>query len=428
MEIANNDVLLLPERPTNLACDVLVIGGGPSGASAAFWLASNGYDTLLVEKKTFPREKTCGDGLTPRSLRQLFDMGMTEPLSFAHKYFGLRTRAFGKELTMDWPKVPGLPEHGYVITRYDLDELVLANTEKTGAKVWQACEAIAAEPKEDHVKILVKDKQRDTVSEITARYLIIAEGANARIGRSLQVKRNRQLPFGLAIRGYYSSPRSHDPYIESQLDIRDENNLLLPGYGWIFPLGDGRVNVGIGLVSTMAKWKEVNTTNLLNTFTRQAPSSWGLSPESRIGEPTGGKLPMGMSSSHLVGQRYLVVGDAGGLINPFNGEGIAYGYESGRLAAAAISEAFAGDNPALLYGYNDMLDMHYGSYYKVARLFLRLMGNPEVLRILISTGMYSKTVMTILLKIMSNLMSEDDIGIAETILKVAAKLSKNIPE
>ncbi len=137
---------------------------------------------------------------------------------------------------------------------------------------------------------------------------------------------------------------------------------------------------------------------------------------------------MGMSSSHLVGQRYLVVGDAGGLINPFNGEGIAYGYESGRLAAAAISEAFAGDNPALLYGYNDMLDMHYGSYYKVARLFLRLMGNPEVLRILISTGMYSKTVMTILLKIMSNLMSEDDIGIAETILKVAAKLSKNIPE
>jgi len=427
VEINKDGAFLLPERPTKTICDVLVIGGGPSGASTAFWLASNGYDVLLVERKTFPREKTCGDGLTPRSVRQLIDMGVEESLSLAHKYFGLRTRAFGKELTLEWPKVSGLPEYGYVITRYDLDELVLNNAEKAGAAVWQGCEATAVNFTDDSVYIRVKDKSRDTVSEVEAKYLVIAEGANSRIGRSLQVKRDRQLPFGLAIRGYYSSPRSRDPYIESQLDIRDEKGTLLPGYGWIFPLGDGRVNVGIGLVSTMAGWKEVNTTSLLNTFVKQTPSSWGLSEESRLSEPTGGKLPMGMSSTHLRGKRYLVVGDAGGMINPFNGEGIAYGYESGRLAAATLSEAISCNDADLLDNYLDMLDMHYGSYYKVARLFLRLMGNQDVLKILTSTGMHSKTVMTILLKIMSNLMSEDDIGLAEVILKSASKLARGIP-
>ncbi len=417
----------LRNLPDESTCNVVIIGGGPAGSSAAFWLASNGYSVILAEKKLFPREKTCGDGLTPRAVRQLTDMGLETSLASFHKYFGLRTRAFGKELTLDWPKIPGLPEYGYVITRYDLDALVLENAKAAGARIWQGCEATEVSTTEDGVSIQIKDKQRDTYISVKADYLLIADGSNSRIGRSMDVKRDRKLPFALAIRGYYTSSRSHDPYIESQLDIYSHDGTLLPGYGWIFPLGDGRVNVGIGLVSTMAKWKEVNTTHLLDTFVEQTPASWGLGEKNRLSEPTGGKLPMGMSNAPLSGHRYLVAGDAAGLINPFNGEGISYAYESGRLAASVLSKAVRYDNPSELTEYQSLLDLHYGRYYKVARLFLQLMGKPNLLRVLISTGMNSKTVMSILLKIMANLMTDEDIGIAETIVKTAQKLTEAIP-
>ncbi len=418
--------MLPPELPDKQDCDVLIVGGGPAGSSAAFWLASNGYKVVLAEKKVFPREKTCGDGLTPRAIRQLEDMGIKDSLSSFHKYFGLRTRAFGKELTLDWPKVPGLPEYGYVVTRYDLDALVLENAKAAGAEIRQGCEAIGVKTDNDGVRADLRDKLSETSFTLRAKYLLIADGANSRLGRSLGVTRDRKLPFALAIRGYYTSVRSHDPYIESQLDIYSPDGTLLPGYGWIFPLGDGRVNVGIGLVSTMAKWKEVNTTHLLETFVSQTPDSWGLCEKNRLSEPTGGKLPMGMSNAPLTGHRYLVAGDAAGLINPFNGEGISYAYESGRLAASVLSKAVRYEKPEALAEYRELLDIHYGSYYKVARLFLQLMGKPNLLRVLVSTGMNSKTVMSVLLKIMANLMTDDDIGIAETIVKTAEKLTESV--
>ena len=231
----------------------------------------------------------------------------------------------------------------------------------------------------------------------------------------------------MALRGYYRSPRHDDPLIESHLDIRDADGNVVPGYGWIFPLGDGRVNVGVGLLSTDNRWKGVNTTKLMETFVEWAPKSWELSPETACGPPTGGKLPMGMAVGPHTGPNVVVIGDAGGSINPFNGEGIAYGYETGRLAAAFVGEALDGGGPAALARYDRHLADAYGPYYRVAQAFVQLISNPQTMRLCVSTGMHSQVFMATLLRIMANLMRPDTLGPAELGFKAMAALADRLP-
>ena len=421
-----------PPRPGTYACDVLIVGGGPSGSATAYWLAQTGLDVLCVEKKHFPREKTCGDGLTPRSVRQLYEMGLQDQLGEHHRYEGLRAVAFGRELTMPWPSHPDYPSHGFVVTRHDLDEIVSNHAAKAGAVVWQGAEAIAplgaaAGTGGRCEGAIIVDNDFGTRCEVRAKVTIVADGANSRFGRALGANRNRSIPLGMAIRGYFASPRHTDNYIESHLDIRDKDGKVVPGYGWIFPLGDGRVNVGIGLLSTFDRWKQVNTTKLMNSFVEFAPASWCLNESTALSTPTGGRLPMGLSVGPHVGPDYLLVGDAGGSINPFNGEGIAYGYETGRIAARIAAESIVGGDLGHLAAFDRELELTYGLYYKVASKFMTLMGHPELMRRLVATGMHSQSVMEWLLRIMSNLLREDEHGPAELAYKALATLANLVP-
>ena len=409
--------------------DVLVVGGGPSGAACAYWLAEAGHDVLVVEKKRYPREKTCGDGLTPRSVKQLHDMGLAEALARYHRFIGLRSHAFGRTLDLAWPTHPDLPGFGYVITRKDLDQLVAERADKAGATVWQSAEAIEPVVVDGLVRGAVVVRKDDrTTTEVRARYLVVADGANSRFGRSLGTSRNRNYPLGMAIRGYYRSPRHDEPWIESWLDIRDKGGSVLPGYGWIFPVGDGRVNVGIGLLSTFNQWKAVNTTQLMESFVEYAPSSWDLRPETCCGPPTGGRLPMGLSVGPHAGPTYLVVGDAGGAINPFNGEGIGYAYESGRMAAGAVHKALVNNDGMALQDYRTELIETYGLYFRVARAFVRLIGRPELMQVLVSTGMRNRTLMEWILRIMANLLRPEEVGVAEAAYRAVAGLARLLPE
>jgi geranylgeranyl reductase family protein len=405
---------------------VVVIGGGPSGSSCGYWLADAGWDVVVVEKKHFPRVKTCGDGLTPRAVRQLADMGLEEALAGSHKYSGLRAYGFGQSLEMQWPEHPNFPSYGYTITRHDLDGLVADRAVKSGATLLAGTEVVApiideaAGPSAASgptlpqlLGVRVKDKETGATSDVHARYVVVADGANSRVGRMLGTNRRRDLPLGMALRGYYLSDRHDDPFIESHLDIRDAEGNVVPGYGWIFPMGDGRVNVGVGLLSTDRRWKGVNTSHLMETFVEFAPESWGLTPESCLGPPTGGKLPMGLSIGPRSGANVLLAGDAAGTVNPFNGEGIAYGYETGRFAAAALGHALSGEGHTALSQYDRQLQAAYGPYYKVARAFVRMISNPETMKLCVGVGMRSELLMTQLLRIMANLMRPDAAGPAE---------------
>jgi flavin-dependent dehydrogenase len=258
--------------------------------------------------------------------------------------------------------------------------------------------------------------------------VVVADGANSRFGRALGVARNRAWPQGMAIRGYYESPLHDDPWIESALDVRDRNGNVLPGYGWVFPVGDGTINLGVGLLSTFRDYKQVNTSHLLEEYAATAPAYWGIDPARPIGAPTGGRLPMGGSVSPKVGPTWLLVGDAAGTINPFNGEGIDYAYETGRLAAELIAEALVGGDGLVLQRYPQILEERYGLYFKVARLFARVIGNPALLRELTRVGMQSRTLMEWVLRIMANLLRPDEVGPAEAVYRSVAALVRAVPE
>ena len=408
--------------------DVVVVGAGPSGAACAHWLAEAGHDVVMLEKKRFPREKTCGDGLTQRAVKQLDDMGLGAQLADHHRFVGLRSIAFGRTLELEWPDTPGFPRHGYVVTRHDLDDMVAQRAVKAGATLRDGREAVAPIVERGLVRgATVKDGSSGRTTEVRGRFVVVADGANSRFGRSLGTQRDRSYPQGMAIRGYFRSPRHDEPWIESHLDIHDRAGNVLPGYGWIFPVGDGRVNVGIGLLSTFNQWKEVNTSKLMDDFVAWAPESWDIRPQTSCGPPTGGRLPMGLSVGPHAGPTWLVVGDAGGAINPFNGEGIAYAYETGRLAADVLHAALASGDGLALRSYDVRLQETYGLYFKVARAFVRIIGRPELMRALVGTGMHSRTRMERVLRIMANLLRPDELGPAEAAYRAVAAIARLAP-
>ena len=422
---------------TSTTFDVVIVGAGPSGSACAYWLADAGWSVCLVEKKDFPREKTCGDGLTPRSVYQLQEMGLErEVAANGHRYNGLRAFGFGASLEMNWPDHPVFPNYGYTITRFNLDGLVAQHAESKGATLLNGVEVVGLlEPtpaREGHLKgasgVLVKEKATGTSAEIRARYVVVGDGQNSRIGRELGTSRKREWPMGMALRGYYTSDRHADPWIDSHLDIRDPKGDVVPGYGWIFPLGDGRVNVGVGLLSTGGAWKGVNTTKLQEYFVAQTADAWGLNDETCCGPATGGRLPMGLAIGPRTGANTMTIGDATGTVNPFNGEGIAYGYESGRLAAGVLGEALLANDANALALYDERLEEAYGDYYKVARAFVRVISEPKILSACVGLGLRIEPLMKELLAIMANLMSNDQRGPAEIGYRAMVRLAEVVPE
>jgi geranylgeranyl reductase family protein len=405
---------------------ILVVGGGPGGSAAAYWLARDGHQVTLVEKKDYPRDKTCGDGLTPRAIYWMTKMGFDFSVPEFHRITGLRSYA-GERLFMEmsWPEHSIYPNWGGVIRRRDLDAQVADLARKQGAEILEKTEA---QPVVEDGRLVAVDLVHDGETRRSEpAFVVIADGSMNRFGRELGSVRRRDYPMGLAARGYYASPRSKDPFLESQLDMRDENGDNMPGYGWVFPLGDGTVNVGVGLLSTSKRWKGVNTTKMMADYVRIAPEYWQLGPESKLTEPQGGKLTMSFSKSPLTGPNWLTIGDAAGAINPWNGEGISYAYETGAIAARVISEAIATSDPSRLAGYEQTLTTEFGLYYKMARVFVKLIANPSVMRTLAQVGIRNRPLMEWTLKVMSNLLDEDEKSTGERAYNFLAALVRPLP-
>jgi menaquinone-9 beta-reductase len=409
--------------PTDV--DVAIVGGGPSGAATAHYLAERGHSVLVCEKKAFPREKTCGDGLTPRAVKALDAMGLAQEMDTWERVRGLRVHAAGKRLELPFPHLDAWCDYGLVKPRKDLDKIVLENAERAGAKVLYDTQVKEPIWRDGVCRGFIARRGSD-LEEVHAQWVVSAEGAGTKFTRSLGRNRNLEYPMGLAIRQYFRSPMQHSGWFEAYLDVRSGPDSL-PGYGWVFPVGDGTVNAGVGLLSTFGDWRSVNLHDLQRNFISQLPAEWEVNPQTVSSKERGGRLFMGQSIWPPHGRGFVLVGDAAGMINPCNGEGIAYGYETGRIAARHIDEALDSGASDSLDGYTDELQETYGPYYRMGRRFVKLIGHPVLMERLVSAGMNSKRVMGFALTLLANLEDYNGRGAQQMGLKVLKRIAELKP-
>ena len=383
--------------------DVLVVGAGPAGSAAAAWAARNGADVMLVDAAVFPRDKTCGDGLTPRAIGELSRLGLEDWLRAHTVNQGLRAHGFGQTLLLPWPGGT-LPDWGSAVARTELDDHLRTTAIKSGAVAVDGHRAVDVRMDGDRVSAVVfrvSTGSTTELREIACKRLVVADGVRSPLGKVLGREWHRETVYGVAGRSYVASAMSDDPWISSHLELRGEDDRVLSGYGWIFPLGTGEVNLGVGTLATSKRPADLAIKPLMAHYAAQRREEFQLSGDLRM--PTSALLPMGGAVSHVAGRNWALIGDAAACVNPLNGEGIDYGLETGRLVAEMLDE-----RDDLSEAWPALLREHYGESFSIARRLAGLVTVPRLLPALGPVGMRSDWLMTLALRWMGNLVTDED--------------------
>ncbi|MBE1499108.1 geranylgeranyl reductase family protein [Amycolatopsis lexingtonensis] len=380
----------MSRRTADQDAEVIVVGAGPAGSTVATYLARAGVDVLLLEKTEFPREKVCGDGLTPRGVKQLIDLGIdtSEDAGWVHSR-GLRILTGDLTLELDWPDLTSYPPYGVSRTRHDFDDLLAKLAVKAGARLYERTTVTSAITNASGRVVGVEAKvgPEKTPVHYRAPLVLACDGVSARLALSVGIQKNEKRPMGVAVRQYYKSPRHDDPFIEGHLELWDKSDprdsKLLPGYGWAFPLGDGTVNVGLGMLSTSASFRNTDYRALLRQWLDGTPEEWGYREENAIGKVGGAGLPMGFNRTPHYRDGLLLLGDAGGMVSPFNGEGISAAMESAQIAAEVVVQALARrEGPSrerALEAYPRAVGELMGGYYQLGNVFAKIIGKPKIM-------------------------------------------------
>lgn len=431
----------VPSAGGGRVADVIVVGAGPGGSATAAWLAKAGKDVVLLEKARFPRDKICGDGLTPRAVRQLINLGLplSETDGWAHNK-GLRIIGGGMTLQLDWPDVTSFPGYGMVRARADLDEVLARHAAGCGATLLEGRNV--SEPildEQGHIvgvtARVVDERGRATGERETyhAPVVVAADGVSSRLSVKMGREKREDRPMAVAVRAYYETPRHDDEYLESHLELWSTTpkgeRILMPGYGWLFGLGDGRSNVGLGVLNTSEAFGNTDYKDVMRRWVDTMPAEWGISPDTMTGEITAAALPMAFNRQPLYDRGLMLVGDSGGMVNPFNGEGIDYALEAGLAAAETIVQALArptaADRERVLQSYvTRMKDMH-GGYFTLGAQFAKLIGKPEIMRLATKYGLPRRTLMQFMLKLMANLPEEQGGGVDDRIVRLMTRMAPN---
>lgn len=386
--------------------DIAIIGAGPAGSAAAIQAARAGASVLVFEKGPKGRDKVCGDGLTPRAVAALdqLDIDLTD----AHRIDGLRMIAGSTRRELPWPGTGRFPPHGAVWPRRILDQHLAEAAEKAGAEIrWES----SAIPTLDGSRVTGVESNGERYS---ADLTIVAAGAPGAVSRLLGAERIADEPHGLAIRAYVASDRHDDRHLEACLSLRDPDGTPVPGYGWMFPAGDGTVNIGVGALSTMKGFRKLNLNTLLDGYRDLVRDEWQIGDYTD--KPRAWRLPMATKRRH--GDGWVAIGDAAGLINPMNGEGIDYGLESGMLAA----DLFVDDPGSAAQRYDQQVGERFDAFLRTGRRFSFLIGHPFVLRNGLRLAVGTQTIAGITLQVMGNLIDDDTPGAAGRVMRVADKV------
>lgn len=419
--------------------NVLIVGAGPAGSTAAYYLAKAGIDVTVLEKTSFPREKVCGDGLTPRAVREIQKLGLAHPETEGwRRNKGLRLIAGGRTIELPWPEVADFPQYGLIRTRLGFDEQLARHAQSAGAVVLERHSVTEALHSEDGrvtgVRASLLDnsgRKTGETRDFSADVVLAADGNSTRTAVSLGISKRDDRPLGVAVRTYFTSPRHEDDWMEGWLELPGRDGKLLPGYGWVFGVGDGTSNVGLGILNSSKDFGKLDYKQVLREWTAGMPADWGFTPENQVGEIRGAALPMGFNRTPHYSPGLLLLGDAGGMVSPFNGEGISYAMESARFAAefiidGAARSASAGwgaaDADAHLARYADYVRQQWGSHFTLGRAFAALIGKPAVMKLALRTGMPVPVLMRFVVRLLANLTDPAAKGFEDRVIRVLESL------
>lgn len=412
-----------------LESDVVVVGAGPAGATVASYLARHGLSVTLLEKASFPRDKVCGDGLTPRVTRALTRLGIDlSDQSQWHRNIGLRSWGVHEyPFEFPWPELTDFPPFGVARKRADFDEVLARFAQTQGATLIESTAAESPILNERNGRIegvVAKDGRR-----FLASYVVAADGVSSRLAVAMGIAKREDRPMGVAYRTYYQTPKGDDDHLESYLALWDGEpgkSKQLPGYGWMFPLGQGQANVGLGILNTSKHFDQADLRGLLKNWVTTAPKAWGFADAVEVGKIQGAALPMAFNRQPHYGRGLVLVGDAGGMVSPFNGEGIAYAMEAAEQAAATIADAISRGvgSPAAeraMHGYPTAMKASLGGYYRLGITFSKLIGDPRIMQLCVKYGLPRPTLMKFVMKLLAHLTDERGGDAADRIINALSK-------
>ena len=407
--------------------DVLVVGAGPSGCAAAIKLCDQGHSVVMVERALWPRDTPCGDVLTPAAITLLDHLEI--PLHDAHLTSGLRLSGAGRTIDLPWPRIDH-PTSGQALTlsRRVLDER-LADRAVAGGTEFRT-QTSADEPLlEDGLLRGAQVSGPNQVTEtIRARFVVIADGSLSHFGRALGTARVRTHAQAIARRGYFRTEQDDLPWLEIDLGPRAANGDCLPGYRWAFPMGHGLVNVGVGVLSSSRNVEQLDPGQLLQAWVEELPRHWHIDTTSCVGEPNGGRVPLGGSISPRSGPNWLCVGDAGGNANPFKGDGVEAALRTGVMAGEAIDRALRiGDGLALRH-FDRALEQRHARSFKMARFLGRAASRPTVMHRMTQLVMHSQPTRDWLFRVANDDMDPESRAQGKRTYRLLERLAGLIPE
>lgn len=407
----------IPER-----AEVLVVGAGPGGSAAAAYAADAGRDVVLVDSATFPRDKTCGDGLTPRAVAELDRLGLGGLLDGRPRIAGLDLHGWGARQLVRWPSAGRFPSHGSAVTRVEFDEEIRAHAVQRGARMVQGAKAVDATMEGARIASVTVSGPSGPHS-IAVDEVIVADGVRSGLGKVLGREWHRDTAYGVAARAYVPSTRADEPWMGSHLELRGPQGELLPGYGWVFPLGApgvggaGQLNVGVGALATAKRPAQMALRPILEHYAAMVGDDWGIEgPPARL---TSALLPMGGAVSGVAGANWMLIGDAAACVNPLNGEGIDYALETARLAVELLDDSRR--DPDHTTRWRDILVEHYGLAFSAARRLAGVLTVPQMVPALGRPGIRSGALMSLVVRVMGNLITPEDSDLVARAWRVAGR-------